>query len=73
MTRRALGMGPTASKSAAEATGERLLPVERLFGPQKAGETSAGEQRAPEGVRQSGRRMLHRAPERAGDAPDTAV
>jgi hypothetical protein len=66
-------MGPTASESAAETTGERLLPVERLFSPQGTGEAPASEQRAPKGVRRSGRRMLRRVPEEAGGDPDTAV
>ncbi|MFD7700887.1 hypothetical protein [Streptomyces caelestis] len=73
MTRRALGMGPTADESAAETTGERLLPVERLLGSQGAGAAAEGGRRTPEGGRQPGRRTLRLAPERADGHPDTAV
>lgn len=66
-------MGPTASESTAETTGERLLPVERLCNPQGAGEVFEGEQPTPEGARRPGRRLLRLAPEAAGDNPDTAV
>ena len=58
MTRRVLGRGPTASEPTAEPTGARLLPVERLSGPQGAGEVLEGEQRPQEGVQRPARRTL---------------
>jgi hypothetical protein len=58
VTRRTLGMGPTTSEPDREATGARLLPVERLSGPEDGREAVEGEQRPQEGVQGSGRRTL---------------
>lgn len=51
-------MGPTAGGTAAESTGARLLPVERLSGPPAAAGVLEGVQGPLEGVQGSGRRTL---------------
>ncbi|MGX1135664.1 hypothetical protein RKD49_007854 [Streptomyces glaucescens] len=58
MTRRVLGMGPTAGDPGGEPTGARLLPVERLVGQQGPREAAEREQPPQGSVHQSGRRRL---------------
>ncbi|EFE72632.1 predicted protein [Streptomyces viridosporus ATCC 14672] len=70
MTRRRLGTGPTGSEPAAEPTGARLLPAERLSSGPEPGEVHEGEQRPPEGVQRSGRRTLGMGAASAAHPPD---
>ncbi|MFD5234886.1 hypothetical protein ACFWJ5_41695 [Streptomyces qaidamensis] len=58
MTRRTLGTGPTEGEPTVETTGARLLPVERLSGPQDGREAVESEQRPQMPVQRPARRVL---------------